>query len=479
MENLDELMRKKFGNDPGSSGNRFEFREEYWEQAQALLEAAEARRRKRRRWLIWWMLFGFFVAVGAWQWGRSSNSSNGQSRVETPATNGGDSNAGNNSSSGQTATEAQGRQPGTVQPQDGDILNGLQPDGKAIGTTPAHSKKDTENQGAGTKSGDAKTTTPDRSVQRFDSGKSSSVPSQNTGAGKPTGADNKATDRKGVQAGTDEKNNLSGNPASELATASASLASNEPDSLAAAWNDLKGSGDFSALPTLSGLLEVPGRDLDTPSVTPYAYPIEPVRVRKFSFGIAGAATLSQASPDGKRLGATGGLFVQYKLSPSWSLTGGANWRFLAGDWADDTLPTMSKQLKYSFGYKEDTWELETRGLHSIEIPLGLRWQRGKMAAEAGFSPGFLLGVQGRLINRHSESLQEDTATIGNSKVWLDKTPYYQFIPALFLGAEWKATRKIGLALRGTYRPGKIGDNPTDAPSPANLIWLDAGLRWYF
>ena len=65
MENLDDFMRKKFDTD--APVERFEFREEYWEQAQALLEAEEQRRRKRRRWLIWWIFAGLLVAVVSWR----------------------------------------------------------------------------------------------------------------------------------------------------------------------------------------------------------------------------------------------------------------------------------------------------------------------------------------------------------------------------------------------------------------------------
>ena len=75
MENIDELMRQKFDSD--NPGERFEFQEEYWEQAQALLEQDEARRRRRL-----WFLFGLLLALAllAWfllgQWQNKSLSQN-------------------------------------------------------------------------------------------------------------------------------------------------------------------------------------------------------------------------------------------------------------------------------------------------------------------------------------------------------------------------------------------------------------------
>lgn len=245
--------------------------------------------------------------------------------------------------------------------------------------------------------------------------------------------------------------------------------------------DLTGNApeDFMApegLPIVWQLLDLPVRNLDTPHAATYMQLIKPVKNNKLSFGLAVAGAINQASPDGKRVGAVGGLFAHYRLASSWSLTTGVQWRFLPGTWINDTL-TESGQLRYSFGFQKDDWMLETRGLHMIEVPIGLRWHRRSLMAEAGFTPGFLLGVQGRLTQQHSESLQD--ATTRRNKVWLNNAAYNRFSPSLFLGGEWRVKPRLGATLRVTYRPGGFGENPApDEPPPANLFWLDAGLRWY-
>ncbi|MBC7778279.1 MAG: hypothetical protein H7246_22795, partial [Phycisphaerae bacterium] len=61
MDNLDDLMRQKFDSD--DPGARFEFREEYWEQAQVLLEQDEARRRRRL-----WIFIGLVLALALLAW---------------------------------------------------------------------------------------------------------------------------------------------------------------------------------------------------------------------------------------------------------------------------------------------------------------------------------------------------------------------------------------------------------------------------
>ncbi len=67
MENIDDFMQRKFDSD--DPAERFPFREEYWEQAQALIEADEQRRRKRRRFLFWWFSGAVLIGAGAlWLW---------------------------------------------------------------------------------------------------------------------------------------------------------------------------------------------------------------------------------------------------------------------------------------------------------------------------------------------------------------------------------------------------------------------------
>ncbi|MBK6993522.1 MAG: hypothetical protein IPH31_00845 [Lewinellaceae bacterium] len=61
MENIDDLMRQKFDSD--DPGERFEFHEEYWEQAQALLEKEDDKRRRR-----FWLIIGLVLAMALLAW---------------------------------------------------------------------------------------------------------------------------------------------------------------------------------------------------------------------------------------------------------------------------------------------------------------------------------------------------------------------------------------------------------------------------
>lgn len=509
MENLDELMRKKFDSD--DPAGRFEFREEFWEQAQVLIEADEARRRKRRRWLIWWLFFGLCVAIGGW-WGSGSwNSGSGslgdeKSRLDGSFNNSGGS-LGNNNSAGSPGGNGSNAAAGD------EVANGSEAGkGAAIGTN--------DGVGAGVEDWNAKNTgrepLNDSKNSAFQN-KGNQGNAKNGATRQPARTQNHTATRQGGKGQNNTPVNVDGLQPSALAAGSvdakqprhdsnnpfgadiakngvnqadghattgqaiASAGSALADSMAAdqaARNEWKNITVFPALPVGPGYLELPKRTVDTQTVDAFVKIIKPLRESKFRFGLSATGSLSQASPDGKRLGFTGGALVRYNLTQTWSIASGLQWRYLSGAWARDTGETGGEQIKYSFGYKLDTWQLETQGMHLIEAPIGLRWKQGAFAFEGGLTPGFLVAVQGQLTKGHMESLQ-DGLTTETSKVWLEKKAYHSFVPSFFLGGEWLATRRIGLTLRATLRPGKVGPKLSDTPPPANLFWLDAGLRWYF
>ncbi|GAB4498735.1 MAG: hypothetical protein OHK0019_34580 [Saprospiraceae bacterium] len=469
MENLDDFMRQKFDTD--DPAQRFQFREEYWEQAQALIEAEEARRKKRRRWLLWWLFFGAIgVAVAVYGGRNMGNSSDRNTGGQQEQLTGNDGDAKTGRIESARSTDGRG-----IQTQGDSVGNSTISGEKIPGGSSSFLKNNPDNT-ANTSEAANQSRQKNTDNQNFGINKKGAgevyAPGQRTkksqgNPANPSPTPPKPTPEPGSPGQTPQAENT--RPGIPADSANAVVASPET---------FKKLDNFAELATLLNLLERPERPLKTPFTTTEVLPIKPVREQKFSFGLAAAGTLSQASPDEKRLSGVGGVFAHYRFAPSWSLAVGANWRYLSGNWADDTASTESGQLRYSFGYKQDLWRLQTHGLHFLEIPLGLRWGRGALIAEAGFAPGLLIGVQGQITHEYSESLQQGVR-IERSKVWLEKTPYRQFSPTFYLGGEWQAMRHLGLTLRGTYRPGSIGKKLTDAPVPANIFWLDAGLRWYF
>lgn len=482
MENLDDLMRKKFASD--DPAGRFEFREEFWEQAQVLIETDEAQRKKRKRRILWWWFLCAGLALGCWQlaeWSSRREHSTEQSRQTTdtqddigaagaktqPAS---DDKHASTAGSGQPASGVLDKDtPATPQPRVTNSTNNT-PDNQQHTT---NSKDQSAGRRTKGQSGPTPPASPKDKGNSIKKGADTTPPTSTAPqAFAPPGSNNDNTGNSHAAEAVGKpgpQNNASGVPAT--GTDSSVVQTTAPDAV---------MSPAGLLPTLSGLLDLPQRSPDLPGVVVENTAIKPHRESKWRFGIEASGSFGQASLDNKRWGASAGIVAQRRLSPALSVSTGIRWRYLAGAWARDTTPGESAQLRYGFGFVHDEWNLRSRGQHLLEVPLALRWKRNQLALEAGVSAGWLAGVRGELVQRHSESLQSGVR-IDKSGTWLSTAPFYRFVPGIFAGAEWNPIRRMGITIEGNWRPGRVGPvlNPDAPPPPANLLRLDAGLRWYF
>jgi hypothetical protein len=465
MENMDDFMRKKFDSD--DSAGRFGFREEYWEQARILLDAAEARRRKRRRGLWWWLFAGVLAVAGGemlWQRtntrrevGNNPGKAGGRELIlETPASK---NNPGvpvdNPASTGQDSRNTLLQNPGAQR-------NNPENPNELIDNQNFISRK---NNNTYIKSGKPHTTPTGNPI---DGSQEKTNPAPGPKSATPVIVDGNS-EGAATRAGSGEN---ASTPQKDARPAA------RPSNTGSADNSsVQGMPAFEELPGRLQLLNLKARNPDSGTIQPVDHIIKRVVEPRFGFGLAASASLYEASPDGRRLGGAGGVFVSYRLYRAWSLSAGLQWRFLPGAWGDDGDPAISERIHYSFGIEEDTWILEHRGLHFLEAPLGIRWKRGAFQLEGGLAPGILLGVRGKLTQRHSESLQIDPGTY-RSRIWLDEAPYRKFYAAIYFGAEWFATKRLGVTVRGGYRPTSLL-KPSDVNTNGGQLWLDAGLRWNF
>lgn len=489
MENIDDFMRQKFNNDPDAPGARFEFREEYWEQAQALIEADEARRRKRRRRLLWWLFAGLLAGVVGGYGIRQSDlhQKNGANNPEQQIT-GARTDRGNPAQAGGAAGMTGPENSGST--ETGVSKSGVSPAKQGLSDDQNDRMQNIDNQNIKSKKGIGEGTSPaaiavsprDRNIPLKENNirqapalraasESNKPEQQDAGVDQTYRKGNAAETRREKTAPSTANNTTSGADSSQTGVNGVAPAEQAELSLE----------NFSPIPTLLRLLNPLPRkpDISTPQPAPDI--IRPVHDPRFSFGIQASASWYQPSPDKRWLGGTGGVFARYRLRADWSLSAGAQWRFLPGDWSgSDSL--SSEQVRYSFGYERDDWKLENRGLHFIEIPLGIGWKHRNLRLEGGLAPAMLLGVQANLIRRHLESLQSDAHADGvveKNRIWTDKAPYRAFYTAGFVGAEWQITRHWGISARGFYRPANLL-KPTDVDKPGGgQWWLDTGLSWRF
>ncbi|MBP6825200.1 MAG: hypothetical protein KA165_01465 [Saprospiraceae bacterium] len=484
MENIDDFMRQKFNNDPDAPGARFEFREEYWEQAQALIEADEARRRKRRRRLLWWLFAGLLAAVAGGYGIRQSDlhQKTGANKPEQQITGvrmdrenpvQAEDTAGMTGPEGSGSADADASKPG-VSPANQALSDDQNEQLQSVDYQNAKSKKGATASSSAISVSPRDRHTPIkenniRQAPALHAAPESNKPGQQgAGVGETYRKENAAETGGEKTAPSIANNTTSGTDSSQTGV----------NGVAPAELSLE---NFPFIPTFLRFLKPLPRKPDISKPQPAPDIIRPVHDPRFAFGIQASASWYQPSPDKRLLGGTGGVFARYRLGADWSLSAGAQWRFLPGNWSGyDSL--SSEQVRYSFGFKQDYWKLENRGLHFIEIPLGIGWKHRNLRFEGGLAPALLLGAQANLIRRHLESLQGDAHADGiveKKRIWTDKAPYRAFYIAGFAGVEWQVTQHWAISARGFYRPADLL-KPTDVDKPGGgQWWLDTGLSWRF
>jgi hypothetical protein len=490
MDNLEDFMRRKFDTDDPAA--RFPFQEEYWEQAQALLEAEEARRRKRRRWLLWWFFGGLLVLGGGvlWRWsGGPAAASAGTSPRQDLATE--------SPASGQAVRDAA---------RANDDFSHLKiPAGDSV-----FSSQNIENQNFDSKS--LAPTAPASSAPNLSSVASPStqplpenLPQNTLRLAEKTASVDKiplenarsATEvlvqRAPEQAGADPRSDAiqaqGAQPAGGLENGANAVffpGKNLPSE----------GGDTAAARSKSGALFLPLELLRLPLRAVASVPPAPTlraalppqmpppgaleggkTPSKWGFDAWVAGAMQQPAPDGKQVGGALGIRASRRWGQHWSGALGLGLRFLPGDWsvADSLEDLESAQLRYSFGVERTDYQRDSPGLLVAELSPSVRWERGPWAVGAGPTLGFLLAAPQRTTKTTEASL---TGVTTSREIGLGaRAAYRQGYLGVFGEAEYVLNRRLGLLARGHYR---FGDPRKVAANPVVGLWgLDLGLRFVF
>lgn len=466
MENLDDLMRKKFEAD--DLANRFEFQEEYWEQAQALLEADE-RKRKRHRWLFWGRLSGGALLVAAlayWMYlhqpdglkGRDLSTEQPQttpsreSMTEAPhpmypnPTTSAPAPAGNTPASDQSRSTSTPTPSSTHTQQP--IHPGASPSRQSSGLaddTSAPSQKSsrsTQNRPSSAQKPAPPTTTERSGNIKIPTG-TASAPTSNHPNTDATGTGKNAPSTTDTPTGT----GLTSNPGQPTHDTPKGAESNQAT----------GSDPRAADPLL--LTPGPQRILSPLPLLPFAIPEQPLKPQPLPRVEPSLASLVKvhrdprwalyASVGGSAFfpktrdvagGASAGVSVGYQWQHRWSLQSGMQWRLLpAAPFLTETAhpPQTANQLRYSFGYEQTRITLQPQYLHTLQIPLALRWHyRSSWWAEGGLTLNQLLGVRSRWSEQQATSLLPDGATTRRG-VWTSTEGYRRLWVSPALGAGWQ------------------------------------------
>ena len=505
MENIDDLMRQKFDSD--DPGERFEFQEEYWAQAQALLEREEER---RRRWL--WLFIGLWLAIALLAWflidqsgilsqnktgiGDSTTSTEKTEKQinlegaptlgeqETKAEAGGQISSDRKEKHGSAITEAQASNKKTSPLSQGNATyKSKNSNSKSQASDPKTRNKYKSWKGLDQRnSSETAVETSNLSEGTVTTGEAASSllntdPSQQSRnlqkqAGRPQDAIDERTknelNSKDIPVTNQPINQLTNQPINQSTNQPINQSTNQP---------------ITNLPTPLTPFPIPTRDVapkkvPVPLKEPIANTPNPVSDKRFSFGLsmAGAAYQKTESTD-KWAGWVLGAFGDYRLNKNWSLMLGAQWRFLPGHAAgEDSLnPVSVEQLRYSFGYKNELWQRETRGLHYLEIPFSVRWQKDRWGLEGGGAVGRLLAVQNQTKHTVSSSLEPTKTTItkfvkGNTQ------PYNQVNFSAFAGVAYRLNNRLSLTSRVQYRFTPVFKPDIERVKNKGFGHVEVGLR---
>ncbi len=466
VTNIDDLMQQKYANDDPNS--RFEFREEYWEQALALIEADEARRRKKRRW--WWgclaVLLLTAAGYGAWDIA-AKTSAQKQPRQQIEKTT--------------AATST--RLPQQNETSSSARLNQIMPVVDVQHTNdaiqPPNPSAETDNSTNNPDNQNIKNTSTSTEIPRRNDLRASNpdVPPQDNNAEKAAAATKTAQKALGKPDAESTRHDQM-QPGGELnRTDTASvIAALAPE------HDQSHKGIFAPINTLPLPLDsvqsqqTAALDKPAPVANIAARQTKPIRDSRFTLGFAAAATVYAPAPDKRRLGFSTGAGATYKFAKNWSACAGLGLRFQPGNWRDTAGNIHTESLRYSFGFESLKTSRRDVGLLSLEIPLSVAWHRGAIVAEAGLAPGNLLFALERYQEVQASSLQAAKTT--RNRLERGETGIYQrFYTNAFAGLAWRCSAKASICIKGNYRFGAILKATAEDPAMRGGSNVELGLKW--
>jgi opacity protein-like surface antigen len=479
MENLDEFMRHKFNSE--ESGGAFEFREEYWEQAQALIELDEASRKKHRRWLLFWWVSALILLAGAWGlWETGSELFRSKNRQESAV---------------EVATSNQST---TIPLVPNSTLSKNQNNSNSIteqAENASHSNVSHRNEGNTEKDAISIANQADnkrlnthsvgtynllRKAEKAPAGTVLPIPTKNTdlenNAPVAINPGTKTVNR--IIAATENPGKDAGSPAS--APLNTTSADNGDTS------DKQMGGSLSAFEPLSLPMQllVNQSVVPTPLVKAEIMPPEPIKVLKdkqLRFGVETFASAFIFDQGAMRWGGGAGVFAERAFQKHWSATAAMRYRYVPKSDAIQSpdAESFTSQVRYSFGAQYIEQKRDITGFHLIELPIGVQWHAGRFALSAFGAPGIVLGALGKVTKSSFSSLSfAPDYNDAESDLYFSSDSYRRFSMSVGTGVEWEAFSGLSLCaqfqyFRGMTKPGLDG---TKAKGFENI---SAGVKYRF
>jgi hypothetical protein len=436
MEQFDDMIRNSLAGD--APAERFEFKEEYWLQAQALLDNFE-RRQKRRRWWIWWS--AGLLGAGALAYLAFSPASQNHVPSAPPET------------------------PMAVAPSENNII--LQKN-KAAGATIEPQIASIQQNPAESKNGHTKSKQEpvlpyvigslppyEKLDPTFNSAAIRQAPPLVVGAPLSEKAENATAP---VQDETTFYDTTSVSDPTEIPlftpalTAPALLPGRVPPSV-------NRSAPFMPVAPL----------VQSSTIPPSESPISKVRSQRLNIGLAAnmgtySGYLYQEKPSFAL-----GVAQRYTLWRRWSLNADFLWRRYSGNGLQgveasgnlsqidlyklDHSPfsTISNQRSYSFGFTDQSTVETIRAIHWLEMPLSLQYRFGQIGVEAGGFAARMLTLGKQSQTYVSGSLQRTPVLQDSERATQKPEGVRRWETGYMAGLHWEPNRRWSVGARAYWR----------------------------
>lgn len=464
MDNLDEFMQHKFESD--NPAECFNFQEIYWEEAQRLIEAAEAEKKKRRVLFFWWSLLGiclFVSALGLWQtgtelWHKSQP-------VPVPAAN--------------NPVFAQKEEKKATEGVDQTAVAQL----SAIQLKQKEIKNSLPTQNLGTSSISSHSLTAPKSDKTI-----AFLAESNAPKAKPNLFAKSNTNLPGSQNAADFK--IKDAPINQIFIAAEPV---ELPSITSAAEILPNT-IVANLP-LKTLQNTASEQITAPPTLKNATPIILKPLSSHFMRRTGVEAGLAYYPNGvndRHWGFQMAGFIDQPFARHWSVQAGIAYRMQPLEVKTYTLDPVSADqqnfskgitaqtsLHYSFGYTSTTTQRSMVAMHYLELPVALNWQYRALSVRLGLTPGYLVANTEKVMDSMESSLTPLQSSERKRLTTKTAEAYRRFMLSGFAALECALPGGWRVFVRPQYRFSNT--LKVNKPWLGNGgIWsLDAGVRYMF
>jgi len=184
----------------------------------------------------------------------------------------------------------------------------------------------------------------------------------------------------------------------------------------------------------------------------------PYKTKVYRFGITGGAVgypLIENSSETPFIGFKGGLFAEHNLKTNifrnkWSIGTELLYHYRQGNFVAIKEEAV---IQYSFGRTSTDAKLTPKNLHYLEMPIYLKYHLNKVSFEAGGLVSYLLGVRG-------EVNQNDVLEKG----WVDELGFNKVHANAILGIQFSLKQRLKFGIRANYSLNSILDKNAILPN---------------